>query len=291
MKQKRLLFVILTCMVAVVCLIHMNRSYDPLSRYPYELSESQHSAVLNALSSDEIEYIIEYAISPDEYLRYLNCRYFNIYRVQEYSYMRTTFPTVSNQDAVSYIYYLENKHPAQSMSDFSEYYVHELVRYYDDYPNALPVLAEADALDTAVDGTHSVGYYSPKDLISVSNPYGNDFELRREAAEAYQQMIQALNSAPGKEEEIKVTQGYLSYQDIKEIDPTYTGGTSDYQLGLSVVFDSSSAFSETAVYHWLSEHAYEYGFIQYNAMEPYHFRYIGKDNAAALKQKGEYFCN
>ena len=52
MKQKRLLFVILTCMVAVVCLIHMNRSYDPLSRYPYELSESQHSAVLNALSSD-----------------------------------------------------------------------------------------------------------------------------------------------------------------------------------------------------------------------------------------------
>lgn len=79
-------------------------------------------------------------------------------------------------------------------------------------------------------------------------------------------------------------------------------GASEHQIGLAldIVCDSyyalNEGFGETAAGKWLAEHSCEYGFtlrypkgkeyitsIEY---EPWHFRYVGKEAATIMKEKG-----
>ncbi len=74
-------------------------------------------------------------------------------------------------------------------------------------------------------------------------------------------------------------------------------GYSEHQLGLAVDInaDKSKCENET-VYNWLAEHAAEYGFIlRYPsdkeditgiAYEPWHYRYVGKENAKKIAASG-----
>lgn len=85
-----------------------------------------------------------------------------------------------------------------------------------------------------------------------------------------------------------------------EIEPPY--GQSDHQTALAVDFitgtvqEPTQAFAETNEYAWLVEHAAEYGFVLRFPAEkaaitgityqPYHWRYVGKEDAAVIKDSG-----
>lgn len=74
-------------------------------------------------------------------------------------------------------------------------------------------------------------------------------------------------------------------------------GTSEHQLGLAVDFNTTEdSFKETREFHWLKEQCVYYGFIlRYDeagtdktgvVFEPWHFRYVGVDNAKIIKNSG-----
>ena len=76
-------------------------------------------------------------------------------------------------------------------------------------------------------------------------------------------------------------------------------GSSEHNLGIciDIICASSSAnFESTKAYAWLSENAQDYGFIlRYPSdktditgvkFEPWHWRYVGVENAAAIKNSG-----
>lgn len=76
-----------------------------------------------------------------------------------------------------------------------------------------------------------------------------------------------------------------------------TPGTSEHQLGLSIDFNPvNETFETTKQSAWLKEHAHEYGFVlRYTAekesitgvaAEPWHYRYVGVENAMAIKESG-----
>lgn len=80
-------------------------------------------------------------------------------------------------------------------------------------------------------------------------------------------------------------------------------GTSEHQLGLAVdLVDASyqvldEAQASTPAQQWLMAHCWEYGFIlRYPAekqditgiiYEPWHYRYVGRDHAQAIRQSGQ----
>ena len=92
-------------------------------------------------------------------------------------------------------------------------------------------------------------------------------------------------------------EGY-SKKEAKALAKTYVAepGTSEHELGLSVDInaESSGAFQD-AVYEWLDENAYKYGFIKrYPAdktditgidNEPWHYRYVGYEAAKEMKEQ------
>ena len=73
-------------------------------------------------------------------------------------------------------------------------------------------------------------------------------------------------------------------------------GTSEHELGLSIDINAEVDSQEQAVWDWLEENAYLYGFIQRYppskeeitgiSHEPWHYRYVGKEDAAAIHEQG-----
>ncbi len=73
--------------------------------------------------------------------------------------------------------------------------------------------------------------------------------------------------------------------------------TSEHQLGLAVDFNEVEWwFEDTEQFKWLDAHAHEYGFIMRYPedkqdktaviYEPWHYRYVGVENAKAIKESG-----
>ena len=73
--------------------------------------------------------------------------------------------------------------------------------------------------------------------------------------------------------------------------------TSEHELGLAVDFNSvEENFEDTKEFKWLKENAHKYGFIMRYPKEnqdltaviyePWHYRYVGIENALEIKNSG-----
>jgi D-alanyl-D-alanine carboxypeptidase len=169
-----------------------------------------------------------------------------------------------------------------------------------------------------VDRSHALPQdYVPKDLVplpaaGVATVGGRDLMLRREAAEHLKDLL-AASAADG--EELVVASAFRSYLDqrytherLKSIygsgadTMSASPGHSQHQLGTAVDFTNSVAayqvqpiFGQTSAAWWLQNHAARYGFVlSYPSgkdetgyqFEPWHYRYIGVENAGRLRKSG-----
>jgi zinc D-Ala-D-Ala carboxypeptidase len=167
-----------------------------------------------------------------------------------------------------------------------------------------------------VDRSHALPQdYTPKDLVpltasGVPTVGGRDLMLRREAAEHLKDLAAAADG-----EELVVASAFRSYLDqsytherLKSIygseadAMSASPGHSQHQLGTAVDFTNSVAayqvqpiFGQTSAAWWLQNHASRYGFVlSYPPgkdetgyeFEPWHYRYIGVENAGRLQKSG-----
>jgi D-alanyl-D-alanine carboxypeptidase len=174
-------------------------------------------------------------------------------------------------------------------------------------------------LRVLVDRSHSLPpTYVPEDLVPLRDygvpTLGSDvLWLRREAAEHLGRLVAA---AAMDGEELVVASAYRSYEEQQisheRLASVYgasanetiaTPGHSQHQLGTAVDFTNAAVgyqvwipFGETTAYLWLEHHAWEYGFVLSYPKgkeeetgyqwEPWHYRYVGVENARRLQQSG-----
>ena len=158
--------------------------------------------------------------------------------------------------------------------------------------------------------------YEPSDLVHPNVEMLNDCYLRSLAAAALEEMFAAadaegvhlvLGSAYRAEAlQRQLYDGYVE-QYGKDVADSISSrpGYSDHQTGLAVdISDHDAAtylteeFGETPEGQWLMAHAYEYGFIMRYpkgkeaitgySYEPWHYRYIGPEAAAAIYRNGDW---
>ncbi len=99
-----------------------------------------------------------------------------------------------------------------------------------------------------------------------------------------------------------------SYKQAQKLAETWVAapGTSEHELGLSADINADGGYStDEEVYEWLDENAYLFGFIRRYpsdktditgvSNEPWHYRFVGKEAAAEMRQKNicleEYVSN
>ncbi|KKL92429.1 hypothetical protein LCGC14_1884790, partial [marine sediment metagenome] len=172
---------------------------------------------------------------------------------------------------------------------------------------------------TIVDKEHGLPpAYAPPNLVEIPPEWiapGFPSELlRKEASEA---LVVMLRAARAEGHELRLRSAYRSYEEqattfqywIDQLGEeearrvSAPPGHSEHQLGTTVDLTSASvgwqleqAFGQTPEGQWLAAHAHEYGFplsypqgaeaITGYTYEPWHFRYIGRDQAANWAQSG-----
>lgn len=173
--------------------------------------------------------------------------------------------------------------------------------------------------DKNMDGTvylvnrqHAVSRYFVPDVRKV-NAYGMSQMMRDDAATALEEMF-----AAAKEEGIGLStvSGYRSYSKQSTIYSRKKAtqgqeaadrvsarpGTSEHQLGLAMDLAKkgssqlNTGFGKTKEGQWVNENAYRFGFIvryleDYEEItgymyEPWHVRYVGKEQARAIYESG-----
>jgi D-alanyl-D-alanine carboxypeptidase len=161
--------------------------------------------------------------------------------------------------------------------------------------------------------------YEPKDLVipNVPFPFKEDLpkkKMRNEAAGALEELFKG---AEDQGLELLAQSGYRSYDtqvSIFTFNANQRGkekanqvsaqpGQSEHQTGLSmdvtspkVNYGLEEKFGETKEGKWLADNAYQYGFIiRYlkgkekvtgYSYEPWHLRYVGKENAKEIHDRG-----
>jgi D-alanyl-D-alanine carboxypeptidase len=159
--------------------------------------------------------------------------------------------------------------------------------------------------------------FVPEGLVPIParwNFDGRDVRLIEDAAEALDQMLVAAEEAG---HEILVRSAYRSYATqqatfdfwVQQLGlerarrESAEAGLSEHQLGTTADLTAASvgwelipAFGETAEGRWLRANAARYGFalsypeegepVTGYIFEPWHYRYIGRDAAAAFEESG-----
>ncbi|MCS7317051.1 MAG: M15 family metallopeptidase [Candidatus Dojkabacteria bacterium] len=164
--------------------------------------------------------------------------------------------------------------------------------------------------------------YEPNDLVEIGKEpyllYTNipNIKLRKEAADALKAMLMQYKKDTGKN--LVVASGYRSYEEqykvyvnwikslgMKEADKiSARPGYSEHQLGTVVDFINEESdynldikFSKGKAFSWLLKYAVEYGFVMSYpenkenitgySFEPWHWRYIGIENAKKFLKSGK----
>ena len=158
--------------------------------------------------------------------------------------------------------------------------------------------------------------YAPPDLVSVSQAgIAGTGKVRAVLIEDLRAMGEAAAAADAK---VGVVSAYRSYQTQQAVFKDWVArlgydralqvsarpGHSEHQLGLAIDFDSdppssstlAEAWATTKAGRWMKAHAWEFGFVMSYPKgkidvacydyEPWHYRYVGRDNAAAIHQAG-----
>lgn len=148
--------------------------------------------------------------------------------------------------------------------------------------------------------------FIPNNLVKFEKEYcsGECPMDNEEVVNAFYEMAKAI-----REENltIYVNSGYRSYQDQEKLYKEYTklygenydvahAGFSEHQTGLTVdIGVKGGTFKGSKEETWLKSNSYKYGFIlRYDSNkvkitgynEPWHFRYVGKDIANDIYEKG-----
>ena len=269
-----------------------------------QYNDEQIWEVLKTATVDDLKHLIEKGYTYNDIRPYMQVKgfvfsdldkYMEVYKEhQNYNYavLMTTYPFIISSNDVTKTYTIQN-------------------------PD--------DTLALVKKGFQLPSSYVPKDLVKPSDipvaPDCNNFQMRKEAADALTQMY---NAAKKEGYHLVINSAYRSYDDQKKTYDEYFAkydertaaslvalpGCSEHQTGLGVDLTSESVvngerlvFGDTAEYKWCIENSYKYGFIlRFEedkvgitgiGKEPWHFRYVGKDVAKNIYDHGwtlEEYC-
>ncbi len=265
-------------MVAIVlifglCYVHMNRNFDPLSRYPYQ-NENSRELIRTYLNDQEIEYIIEYDIAPVYFKEYITFDGFNIYHIDKYNELKSLGFGISDEDIVDCIEtFLAKDVYDEAMSLIGQYGPLTLRDYYKNDIQE-PLCENPRDLDVVIKEGETIYSFYPRDLKEIKI---NDqtITLREEAIEALEGMILHMQEDGLDTSDIIFGNSYIDYASYLEMYDEDSEdrclrdkpGTSEHQLGLALDVEVNEDI-ET----WLIDKASDHGFIYDNG----HLRYKGE---------------
>ncbi|MEG0313998.1 MAG: M15 family metallopeptidase [Erysipelotrichaceae bacterium] len=294
MKAKRIGFIIVLVLLFITCFSIMDKRYDPLARYPYATKENREDILKYITKPDDINYLIQQQLKPDDFMPYINLSNFDIHNVVYYDLAFSKQP----KDKQFIIDFVNNYRSYFDYNSFNvllnNYNYDNLKKSFDTLgsynPKATLVINPSD-MNLILKNNQSLGYYVPTNLVKVvdiphlnANSATNDLYVRSEVLEPLTRLCsdaKVINDQTCGN--LILTSGFISYDDqMKLYESTLLKfgadkyhlyadmpGFNEGQLGLNVTFtpvvneeDETKVKDENKQKQivWLEENAYRYGF-------------------------------
>ena len=313
-KQSKL-FVLGVVVFTFICLFIMNSRYDSLSRYPYHDQRSR-QLIKQYLTSEEIEYIIEYSIEPNLFISFIQTDGFNIYHAADYKKLSEVLwnePPQRIVDMIEETYEIINTDTLiQFLQSYSYDELDTFIRGKDPYGNGSELVMYASNLDVWLDSKHTVSTYTPKYLMALRDniPSKGNVIVSEIIQDPLTNLCNDINSNFKSTQGcggLEVEKGYLSYEkmmDYTDADEKFMPGHNEHQLGLAIDFTVPGIlhddFHLTEQSTWLKNNAWKYGFVRtYTESDEEitgqkasdtHYRYVGQELARMIHDSGSTFA-
>ncbi|NBK99167.1 MAG: D-alanyl-D-alanine carboxypeptidase [Erysipelotrichia bacterium] len=326
MKSKRVILIAILTFFSMTCIYMMSVSYDRLARYQYKIDNEQREVIESHLSDDDINYIIQQKIKPEQFMDFILLDGFSVKNTLYYEVCRMIRPI----DLQSIVYFVNTYKEQMKFTDLEDlitnYDYQTLSDFYDGkytYIKDASLLSNPSDLDTKIERNETIYKYVPNNLVMMDNSIvptasilGNEYvEVKSELFEPIKNLCNDIATTNEKTcGGLILTSGYVSYENqIAQYEQAILKygvdnfhkyddfpGQSEKQLGYTVVFTVSEiaedAMAESAQAKWLLENAKKYGFIvRYpkeqesktgKVYQPFTLRYVGVD---ALKEENNIF--
>lgn len=300
MKTKRAIFIGSLIVLFICCYSIMNKHFDPLARYKYA-DNNNRDLIISYLSSEDINYLIDRQLLPEEFMPYFGIEEFNIRYTLYYNiakaarvadakvivdfvnrYLDVTF----NHDNLES---LVRNYPYELMTDFFE--------HGDRYAENEGLLIDPSTVTARIFEGKTLYRYQPDDLVDVINvPSVNAYsenepiQVRKETASALSSLCAAATQLNGKtcgnmilvggfvsyDEQVQLYEKALLHYGYDEVDRYVSKpGHLENQLGYTVELqlaqvdvEADQAATESDVQQkeneqiaWLKKNLAEYGFV------------------------------
>lgn len=292
MKFKRMGLIVVILAIFIICFQSMNNKYDPLARYTYtsELTNEQRDTILEHMDSDDIDFMIQQKLSPEQYMKYILIEDFTVKNTLYYELCNELQPADLN-----YIVYFINKYKSNiTYTDLktilATYSYESLEEFYNGaytYIKSATLVSDPTLINSKLEEQQTLYKYVPKDLITIDNSIiptasilGNEVvQIKKEVEAPLKKMLTDLASTNAQTcGGLILTKGYISYDDqVKVYEQALVKygydefqkyedfpGQSLHQLGYSLTFTIASMdetqILESAQVKWLNEFASKYGF-------------------------------
>jgi len=280
MRKKRFLLLFFVCLITFLCILKVNQKYDRLARYQYDDQEAR-TLIKSHLSNREIDYIIEYAIEPNYFKKFITCENFNIYLCDLYNLVQDNYWYISPQDSVNYVYKAWNSNITNVEEFIKNHFSYEVkdVMYYLNNHLDKELIDDPSIVGIEVNENSYFSTYVPTNLVSLNGVY-----VKQEVATSYYSLMNKidelyktdkLNNPSNK---ITIENGYLSFDEIKKLNnANIVPGQNYHQLGYCIDLDlNKSIFNTEDKLIELNQLIKEFGFINEKCeIGDYHLRYVG----------------
>ncbi|MGB4985116.1 MAG: hypothetical protein WBO70_05040 [Erysipelotrichaceae bacterium] len=273
MEKKRILLTISLMIFFMGCLYFINIKYDPLSRYKYKTA-SNRDIIINNLSKDEIDYIIDYDLKPEQFLPFMEINNFRLENSQLYYQLNSSI--YNENQVVNVVNRYVDKYSIKELINYCRNYSLDNLNlwfdtlYLDDLQSNL--ISNVDPFAISLPKNGSLGNYEPNDIVKVDvlKNKKSDIYLQRKAYDALMVMLAKTNVNLDK---LSSVEGYISYSKQKEL---YYGSLSAIMMGHNIAqlgntFSFSSSDDLTIdIDKWLFEHAKGFGFYYHGIVDGAH---------------------
>lgn len=174
------------------------------------------------------------------------------------------------------------------------------------------ILRDGNYLFNLANKQNSLDTYIPQDLVDLAELGAPKKYIRKKA---YEELKTLMHEAERYGISLRIVSAYRSYERQKFIHAFWSSidkdadmysaeaGHSEHQLGTTIDFgmgdlemDLREGFGDTPEGEWLEAHSWKYGFVMSYPREkeditgyiyePWHFRFIGTEEAGYLKESG-----
>lgn len=224
MKTKRAIFIGSLIVLFICCYSIMNKHFDPLARYKYA-DDDNRDLIISYLSSEDINYLIDRQLMPEEFMPYFGIQDFNI-RYTLYYNIAKEARKADAQTIVDFVNkYLDVTFNHDNLEPLARNYSYELMSDFfehgDQYAKDEGLLIDpGNPLAKMVEGK-TLYHYQPEDLVDVVNvPSVNSYsenepiQVRQETASALSSLCAAATELNGKTcGNMILVGGFVSYDE------------------------------------------------------------------------------